>query len=106
MTHESQKLLELLTNGHPHRQVYIAANGSGWYVTHQRGAVSTNAVRELIDDGYIQSCYSNCPAESYHVGKTLDVEATIEERKRHRRGKDAPLIYTDGSQSPKSSATP
>jgi hypothetical protein len=98
MTPAASALLDLLTNGHPHREVYIAGNGSGeWYVTHGGGQVDVEAVRELVAGGHIKSVYSDCPNDCYHVGRTLDVERTIEERKKHRRGKDAPKIYMEDS---------
>ena len=93
MTPTARALLDLLTNGHPHRNVYRADNGSGWYVTRGGGKVDVEAVRELVAGGHIRSVYSDCPDDCYHVGRTLDVGRTLEERKKHRRAKDAPLIY-------------
>lgn len=97
LSKEAQQLYDLLKNGRPHREVYRAADGSGWYITHQRGRVNEGVVSELIRFGYIRSCYSNCPSEAYHVGKTFDVDATLAERKNYRQTKDTPIIYTDGS---------
>lgn len=97
---DANELLRMLTARDKHRQVYRAANGSGWYVTYTGTRVSVLAVEALLRAGKIQSVYSDCPSDMYHVGKTLDVPATIEERKKHRRGKDAPKIYTDGSREP------
>jgi hypothetical protein len=96
----ADELLRLLTAGDKPRQVYRAANGSGWYITYTGTRVSVTAVDALLRAGKIQSVYSDCPRDTYHVGKTLDVKTTIEERKKHRRGKDAPKIYTDGSREP------
>lgn len=92
---DAAALLLLLTHGQPHRQVYRAGNGSGWYVTYSGERVSANAVEALVKAGKVQSVYSDCPDKMYHVGKTLDVQATMQERKKHRRGKDARKIYTD-----------
>lgn len=95
-SNEAQRLLVILSDGR-RRQVYRGRDGSGWYVTCGGGRFSESAVKTLIDAGHIHSCYSDCPNDAYHVGKTLDCKATIEERKKHRRGKDAPMIYTDGT---------
>ena len=94
---DADKLLELLTRGIPHREVYRAQNGSGWYVTYGGGQWSEAAVRILIKAGAIQSVYSDCPNDAYHVGKTLDIKATLAARDGKRR-KDWPKIYTDGTQ--------
>ncbi len=83
-------LLALLRDGNPHREVYRARDG-GWFVTYGGGEVAADAVQELVRAGLVHSVYSNCPADSYHVGKTLDVERTREARRIH--GKKAPLIY-------------
>lgn len=96
MTPEATKLLALLRDGRPHREVYHGRDG-GWFVTYGGGEVDADAVRELVAAGLVSSVYSGCPNDSYHIGKTIDVDATTEERKKHRRGKDAPLIYTDGT---------
>ena len=89
-------LLDILQNGVPHREVYTAQDG-GWYVTYGGGRTTAAAVMALVRSGAIVSVYDNYPGGAYHVGKTLDMTATTEERKKHRRCKDAPLIYTDGT---------
>jgi hypothetical protein len=99
MTPAAAALLDLLTNGQPHREVYIANDRSGWWVTYGGGQVDEAAVRELVAGGHIRSVYSDCPNDCYHVGRTLDVARTMEERKKHRRRKDAPLIYVQDSKS-------
>lgn len=91
---EALELLKLLTIGTPHRHVYAGRDG-GWFVTYGGGEVSAHAVRELLNAGAIQDVYSTLKNEYYHVGLTLDVERTKEERKKHRRAKDAPLIYVN-----------
>lgn len=96
MIRDPEELYRLLREGEPHREVYIA-QGGGWYVTYGGGEVDYSAVYSLVRSGRIASVYNECPDSGYHVGKTLDVAATQAERKKHRRGKDAPLIYTDGS---------
>lgn len=88
-------LLDLLTNGTPHREVYLAGDRSGWYVTYGGGEVSAEAVAELVRDGKIQSVYADLPDECYHVGKTLDTVRTQAERRIH--GKGAGKFYTDGT---------
>lgn len=88
-------MLELLRNGQPHREVYRGADGSGWYVTYGGGQFSQQAVESLVAAGLVASVYSDCPSEVYHVGRALDCARTAAERKKHRRGKDAPKIYVD-----------
>lgn len=82
-------LLTLLREGVPHREVYRGTNGR-WYMTHGGGEWSAAAVQALVRSGYISPRYSNLPDEVFHVGKTIDVEATLSERKKYSRGKDAP----------------
>lgn len=83
-------LLGVLTNETPHREVYRGQNG-GWWLTRGHGEVPAEAVRELVRRGAIVSVYSNCPDDAYHVGRTLDVDRTMEARK--RLGKGAPEYY-------------
>jgi hypothetical protein len=83
-------LLDLLTNGEPHRQVYRGQDGN-WYVTYGGGEVSASVVGALVKRGAVVSVYSNCPNDAYHVGRTLDYERTMAARKKHGRG--APNIY-------------
>ena len=92
MTPEAERLLHILRDAYPHREVYRAKNESGWYVTYGGGKFTYSVVLELIDEGYITSVYSDCPFEMYHVGRTIDVVRTMEERRKYKR-KDAPLIY-------------
>ena len=93
-------LLDLLTNGTPHREVFKSRDDARqWYVTYGGGPVSAEVVQELVKAGSIRSVYSNCPNDAYHVGRTLDIERTLAERKRHRRAKDAPKIYVDDPRS-------
>ena len=95
---ETERLLELLKIGAPHREVYRAADGSGWYVTYGGGRFSEKSVKALVSSAQIRDVwdvYSDLPNQCYHVGRTLDVARTMAERKKHRRGKDAPKIYVD-----------
>lgn len=92
---DAEQLLDLLTRGTPHRGVYRAQNGSGWYVTYGGGQWSEEAVMWLVNSGRIRSVYSNCPNDAYHVGRTLDIERTVAERKKHRHAKDAKPVYVD-----------
>lgn len=73
-------LLRLLRQSKPHRQVYEGQDG-GWYVSYGGGRTTRQAVDELVARGVIVRCYSDSDG-MYHVGKTLDVEATTRERKR------------------------
>lgn len=99
MNHIASMVMELLKSGEPHRELYRARDG-GWFITHGGGAVSDNVARDIIASGEVNSVYSNCPTDAYHVGKTLDVDATIAERKKHRHGKDAPKIYIQDRPAP------
>lgn len=93
----ADELLALLKD-HPDRMVYFAASGRGWFISRMKiGLVPESFVNELVARGDIHSCYSSIPHEAYHVGKTLDIEATKSERLKHSKGSDAPKIYTDGS---------
>lgn len=84
-------LLDILTNGHPHRKLYLGQNGN-WYVTYGGvGPVDRGLVRRLVDRGAVQSVYSSIPNQAYHVGKTIDCERTLEARRRH--GRKAGTIY-------------
>lgn len=76
-----EELLDLLTNGEPHREVYRAGKG-GWYVTYGGERTTTQAVDRLFKTGKINSVYSNCPLDAYHVGRTMDIDQTMAERKR------------------------
>jgi hypothetical protein len=84
LTPDARKLFEVLRNGRPHREVYHGRDG-GWFVTYGGGAVSASAVRELVTAGLVASVYSNCPTDSYHVGRTLDVERTLAARRLWKR---------------------
>lgn len=85
-------LLDILTNSIPHREVYHGQRG-GWWLTYGGGEVSPEAVHELVARGAIVSVYSNCPNGSYHVGRTLDIDRTMEARKKF--GKGAPEYYLE-----------
>lgn len=93
---DADALLVLLTEGAPHREVYRAQNGSGWYVTRGGGQWSEEAVMRLVQSGPIRSVYRDCPGDAYHVGKTLDIPATLAARKCLPR-KEWPRVFTDGT---------
>lgn len=88
---DAASLLRLLM-ADPRRQVYRAANGTGWYVTRGHERFSAEAVQQLVREGRIRSVYSSIPDEAYHVGKTLDCDATMASRKGKPR-KEWKLIY-------------
>jgi hypothetical protein len=90
----AEELLNILTIGSPHREVYRGESGE-WWVTYGGGQASYEAVSELLQRNLIHSVYSDCPNDAFHIGKTLDVQATIAERKKHRRAKDASQIYVE-----------
>jgi hypothetical protein len=91
MTPEAERLLHILRTATPHREVYRSRTGECWRVNHRGGRFSANAVRELFDGGYIQSVWSNCPYDAYHIGRTVNVDRSKAERK--KRGKSAPTIF-------------
>ena len=70
-------------------------DNSRWFLTHGRGEVREDQVRRLVREGRIRPVYNNCPDDCFHTGKTLDVEATIAERERHSKIKDAPKVYVN-----------
>ena len=82
---DAQQLLHLLTNGHPHREVYRGRDGGG-FVTYGGGETTAEVVESFIDAGHIKSVYSSIPTEAYHVGRTWDCERTMEARKKHGKG--------------------
>lgn len=88
-------LLHLLTNGTPHREVYLAADGRTWWVTYSGGEVDPDAVTQLVQQGAIRPVYKGAN-HCFHVGRTLDIERTTEARrsKRHKEAL-AILIYED-----------
>ena len=90
----AHELVCLLKAGAPHREVY-RAQGGGWFVSYGGGAVSPEVVHELISSGEIHPVYSNCPNDAFHVGRTLDVERTLEARR--ELGKHAPRYYVEDS---------
>lgn len=88
------RLRDLLRSGQRHRHVYMAQSG-GWYVNHGGGPVPFEAVQALLQQGEIARVYDDC-AEAYHIGKTINMAATLEYRKGKKR-KDWRSVYTDGS---------
>lgn len=82
---DAERLYDILKNGVPHRSVYRSERGT-WFVTHGGGQFSRGAVDRLVSSGRIQSEYSNCPTDSYHVGRTWDRERTMEARKKFGSG--------------------
>lgn len=83
-------LLQML-KGPPKREVYRGRDG-GWWLTRGNGhEIDPDAVRELLRRGEIVSVYSDCPNDSYHVGRTLDTTRTLEARK--KRGNRGIMIY-------------
>lgn len=80
----------VLKYGVPHRELYRGQDGN-WYVTYGGGKVAAAAVSELIEQEQIQRVYSSC-ADAYHIGPTLDCEATMAFRRGKKR-KDWKPIY-------------
>jgi hypothetical protein len=86
---DADALLAVLKTCLPHREVYRAQNGE-WFVTYGGNQTTYDAVKQLLERGEIASVYSNCPDQAYHVGRTIDMGATMIARKSDRR---APLVY-------------
>lgn len=84
------ELLDILTNGEPHREVYRGNRNSGWFVTYGGGETTERAVRGLISRGRIHSVYSTCPDEAYHVGRTIDMKRS------KFAGKNPITVYVNG----------
>jgi hypothetical protein len=82
------QLLRLLTD--EDREVYQGRDG-GWYVT-RGGETTVEAVQALLDGGHIRSKYSDLPHGMYTTGRTIDVQRTLEARKRLGT-KNAGLVY-------------
>lgn len=91
MSPEASSLLLMLKNTQPHRELYRERNGRRFWLTYGGGPFSDRTVMELVDAGEIVPVYSTCPTEAFHVGLTIDINATIEARKKF--GQNAPLIY-------------
>jgi hypothetical protein len=73
------------------RDVYLSPPNGTWHLTSTRGViVSESAVRELVERGVLVRTYSDC-ADCFNLGPTIDVQATLEARKKH--GRHAPLVY-------------
>lgn len=79
---DAAQLLQILTSGEPHREVYRGDGTNQWFVTYGGGEASAEAVQELVAAGKIRSLYSNCPNDAYHVGRTIDMEATVAARQK------------------------
>lgn len=79
---DADRLLEVLKTETPHRELYRGRDG-GWYITRGGyGRVPPEAVTELLLRKAIVSVYSDCPGDAYHVGRTIDIPATIALRKK------------------------
>ncbi len=76
----SGMILDLLRQPEPHRHLYRGRDGN-WYVSYGGGKVSAEVAQAVIASGEVNSVYSDCPNDSYHVGRTLDVVATTAIRK-------------------------
>ncbi len=92
---DANTLWQILLNGIPHRQVYLGSDGN-WYVTYLGQSTTHDAVQYLLHQGIIQPCYNDMSG-TYHIGRTIDMKATLELRKQYRRSRDAPLVYVGDS---------
>lgn len=76
------------------RQIYKGRDNH-WYLSHGGGEVSTRVLNSLISDGLVRQVYSNTQ-DVWHLGKTMDAEATLAFRKGRPR-KEWKIIYTNES---------
>jgi len=79
----AEQLFAALTAEGRRREVYRAQDGS-WWVTYGGGQTTLEAVQELHRAGKIQSVFSNCPSDAYHVGRTIDMPRTLAARQAAR----------------------
>src|SRR6185312_8919118 len=94
-TREIDSTDELLAELRKGVEVYKSQNGT-WHLTKTRDVeVSGFAVSALVRGGQIRRTYSNF-ADCYGTALTIDVEATLEARKKH--GKHTPLVYVNSAQ--------
>ena len=89
------QLLHVLRHGIPHRKIYRGKDSGRWLLTYGGGEASAEAVHQLVQGGEIQSVYSNCPDNSYHIGRTWDCGRTLAARK--ILGKSAPDYFVGDS---------
>jgi hypothetical protein len=68
------EVLELLKSD-PRRSLYKGQDFR-WYITYSGGEVPLEVVQALVATKAVNSVYSDCPNDSFHVGPTLDCEAT------------------------------
>lgn len=101
---DAHALLEILSRKDgPHREVYRGDRSTRWFVTHEGGGeVHPEAVRQLVESGQIVPVYDTAPADCFHVGKTLDMNATQKARRGKTRKDGRVDVYTDGSRETKS----
>ncbi len=87
---DEDELLRLLSE-EPGRSCYRTADGR-WRYTNDRDSrhvISGDLIKKLVRAGKLRKRYSNTD-QSYWVGGTIDVEATMAARR--RRG-DSPIVY-------------
>lgn len=71
---QAEEVLALLKSD-PRRSLYKGQDRR-WYITYGGGEVPLEVVRALVATKAVNSVYSDCPDDSFHVGPTLDCEAT------------------------------
>lgn len=69
-------------------------NGGDWAVTTNRGRVPADVAAKVIASGLVASVTSRSPNDAYHMGQTMDYEATMRAR---RNGDGCALIYVPRS---------
>lgn len=84
------ELLDVLTRGDPHREVYRGDRTNRWFVTYGGGETTFEAVQDLVRRGEIHSVYSCCADSAYHVGRTVDWDRSVFSPKKARR-----VVYLD-----------
>jgi len=77
----------------PYDPSQVFMTGGSWCVTYRGGTTSEAAVMSLKAKGLIRPVYSNMPNDCFHIGPTIDCDATMAARKRY--GNRHPLLYVE-----------
>jgi hypothetical protein len=86
-------LLRLLKASDKRREVYRGSGGR-WYVTYGGGIWPKRSVLELMARGEIRPKYNDPFVEVFHVGRTIDNQATLAARQRGTISRTE-LVYVD-----------
>lgn len=73
------------------RYLYRSPKGT-WHLTSHRGEADRRAVAGLIESGTVRPTYSTA-TDCFWLGRTIDIDATLAERK--RSGNKKAIVYAD-----------